>query len=103
MRAVASHVLRSRVHSSLGAEVLSIRYELAEEVRVRRGVWWKMKHTVPYSRVTSVDIIQVRFPGIWLATVDVYNGCYTGTRGSGWVPDKEGRVFHHVHPQCGGD
>ena len=37
----------------------SISYMLTnEEVIVERGVWWRMKHVVPYSRVMSIDVIQ---------------------------------------------
>jgi len=66
----------------------SIRYELAEEeVRVRRGVWWKMKHTVPYSRIMSVDVIQGPISRHFgLATVDVHTAGYTGTAGGSGGP-----------------
>lgn len=59
----------------------------AEEVRVERGVWWKFKHTVPYSRVMSVDTVQgpiSRHFGI--GTVDVYTAGYTGVAGGGGGP-----------------
>lgn len=53
-----------------------------DEVIVERGVWWKMKHTVPYARVMSVDVIQGpisrRFD---IGSVHVYTAGYTGTGG----------------------
>jgi len=63
----------------------SIKYILNEnEVRVERGVWWKMRHTVPYSRIMSIDAIQgplSRYFGI--GTVDIYTAGYTGAAGGG--------------------
>ena len=61
----------------------SISYMLSEEeVMVERGVWWKMKHVVPYSRVMSVDIIQgpiSRHFGV--GSVNVHTAGYTGPAG----------------------
>jgi uncharacterized membrane protein YdbT with pleckstrin-like domain len=37
----------------------SINYELTEaEITVQRGVWWKHTNTVPYNRVTNIDVVQ---------------------------------------------
>jgi membrane protein YdbS with pleckstrin-like domain len=61
----------------------SIKFILTEnEVRVERGVWWKMRYAVPYSRIMSVDTIQgpiSRHFGI--GTVDIYTAGYTGSAG----------------------
>lgn len=39
--------------------ILSISYLLTEnEVVVERGVWWKRKSTVPYNRITNIDVVQ---------------------------------------------
>ncbi len=38
---------------------LSTSYVFAErEIVVEKGVWWKHKSTVPYNRVTNIDIVQ---------------------------------------------
>ncbi|MCS7114448.1 MAG: PH domain-containing protein [Candidatus Bathyarchaeota archaeon] len=70
----------------------SIWYFLAnDEVLVERGVWWKMKHVVPYSRVMSVDIIQGllsrRFS---LGSVHVHTAGYTGPAGGTAGPGTRG-------------
>lgn len=61
----------------------SIKFILTEnEVRVERGVWWKTRHAIPYSRIMSVDTIQgpiSRHFGI--GTVDIYTAGYTGSAG----------------------
>jgi len=61
----------------------SITYRLTQdEVIVERGVWWKVRSTVPYSRVMSVETLQgpiSRMLGI--ATVDVYTAGFTGVSG----------------------
>lgn len=66
----------------------SIKYLLTEnEVRVERGVWWKMRHAVPFSRIMSVDTVQgplSRHFGI--GTVDIYTAGYTGRAGGGSGP-----------------
>lgn len=61
----------------------SIKYTLTEtEVRVERGVWWKMKHAVPYSRIMSVDTIQGPISRRFgIGTVDIYTAGYTGQAG----------------------
>jgi len=77
----------------------SIKYHLTrDEVVVEHGVWWRMKHTVPYARVMSVDIIQgplSRHLGI--ATVDIYTAGYTGVAGGTGGPGSrraEGSIMH---------
>lgn len=66
----------------------SIKYLLTkDEVRVERGVWWKMRHAVPFSRIMSVDTVQgplSRYYGI--GTVDIYTAGYTGRAGGGSGP-----------------
>jgi len=61
----------------------SVNYKLTgDEVVVEHGVWWRLKHTVPYARIMSVDVAQgpiSRMLGI--ATVDVYTAGYTGVAG----------------------
>lgn len=62
-----------------------------DEVVVNRGVWWKMKHVVPYSRVMSVDIIQgpiSRHFGI--GSVHVHTAGYTGPAGGTAGPGTRG-------------
>lgn len=67
----------------IGKYYSSITYTLTgDEVVVERGVWWKMKHVVPYARVMSVDVIQgpiSRHFGI--GAVHVYTAGYTGPAG----------------------
>jgi hypothetical protein len=70
----------------------SISYMLSEEeVMVERGVWWKMKHVVPYARVMSVDIIQGpisrRFS---VGSVHVHTAGYTGPAGGTAGPGTRG-------------
>ena len=66
----------------------SIKYIFSEnEVRVERGVWWKMRHAIPYSRIMNVDTIQgpiSRHFGI--GTVDIYTAGYTGQGGGSGGP-----------------
>ena len=61
----------------------SITYYLTgEEVVVERGVWWKVKSTVPYARVMSVDIVQGPISRrLGIATVDIHTAGYTGVVG----------------------
>lgn len=61
----------------------SITYLLTEdEVSVEMGVWWKMRHIVPYSRVMSVDVVQGPISRRFgVATVDIYTAGYTGMGG----------------------
>lgn len=70
----------------------SISYMLSEdEVMVERGVWWKMRHVVPYARIMSVDIIQgpvSRRFGI--GSVHVHTAGYTGSAGGTAGPGVRG-------------
>jgi len=77
----------------------SINYQLTrDEVVVEHGVWWKMKHTVPYARVMSVDIIQGPLSrSLGIATVDIYTAGYTGVAGGTGGPGKrraEASIMH---------
>jgi len=80
----------------------SVNYRLTdEEVIVERGVWWRMKHTVPYSRVMSVDTVQGPISRRFgLATVDVYTAGYTGVAGGSGGPGArraEASIIHVSH------
>jgi len=70
----------------------SITYTLTkDEVMVERGVWWRMKHVVPYARVMSLDIIQgpiSRHFGV--GSVLVYTAGYTGPAGGTAGPGRRG-------------
>jgi membrane protein YdbS with pleckstrin-like domain len=77
----------------------SINYQLTgDEVVVEHGVWWKMKHTVPYARVMSVDIIQGPLSRrLGIATVDIYTAGYTGVAGGTGGPGSrraEASIMH---------
>jgi membrane protein YdbS with pleckstrin-like domain len=77
----------------------SIHYSLTpDEVVVEHGIWWKMKHTVPYARVMSVDIIQGPVSGrLGIATVDIYTAGYTGVAGGTGGPGSrraEASIMH---------
>lgn len=70
----------------------SISYTLKEdEVVVERGVWWKMKHVVPYARVMSVDVIQGPISRRFgIGSVQVHTAGYTGMRGGTAGPGARG-------------
>ena len=70
----------------------SISYMLSEEeVMVERGVWWKMKHVVPYARVMSVDIIQGPISRHFsVGSVHVHTAGYTGPSGGTAGPGTRG-------------
>jgi membrane protein YdbS with pleckstrin-like domain len=77
----------------------TINYHLTrDEVVVEHGVWWKMKHTVPYARVMSVDVIQGPLSrSLGIATVDIYTAGYTGVAGGTGGPGKrraEASIMH---------
>ena len=61
----------------------SITYNLtSDEVVVERGVWWRVKSTVPYARVMSVEVVQGPISRrLGIATVDIYTAGYTGAAG----------------------
>lgn len=66
----------------------SIIYELTpDEVRVERGVFWKMRHAVPYARVMSIDTVQGPISRRFgIGTVDAYTAGYTGPAGGSSGP-----------------
>lgn len=70
----------------------SITYVLEkDEVVVERGVWWKMRHVVPYSRVMSVDIIQGPISRLFgVGSVHVHTAGYTGPAGGSAGPGTRG-------------
>lgn len=70
----------------------SISYVLEkDEVVVERGVWWKMKHVVPYSRVMSVDVIQGPISRAFgIGSVHVHTAGYTGPAGGTAGPGTRG-------------
>lgn len=70
----------------------SISFTLKEdEVMLERGVWWKMKHVVPYARVMSVDIVQGPLSRRFgVGSVQVHTAGYTGTRGGTAGPGARG-------------
>jgi len=61
----------------------SITFHLtSDEVVVERGVWWRVKSTVPYARVMSVEVVQGPISRrLGIATVDIYTAGYTGAAG----------------------
>ena len=69
-----------------------------DEVVVEHGVWWKMKHTVPYARIMSVDMVQGPISrSLGIATVDIYTAGYTGVAGGTTGPSKrraEASIMH---------
>jgi membrane protein YdbS with pleckstrin-like domain len=62
----------------------SINYELTEaEINVQRGVWWKHLNTVPYNRVTNIDVVQGPLSRrLGLAKIKIQTAGYSAT-GSG--------------------
>lgn len=70
----------------------SIWYTLtSDEVLVERGVWWKMKHTVPYARVMSIDVIQGPLSRKFgIGSVQIYTAGYTGPSGGTSGPGSRG-------------
>ncbi|MCX8205174.1 MAG: PH domain-containing protein [Candidatus Nezhaarchaeota archaeon] len=53
-----------------------------DEVVTEKGVWWRMRHVVPYSRVMSVDVIQGPISRRFgVGSVHVYTAGYTGPAG----------------------
>ena len=80
----------------------SITFELAEnEIRVEMGVWWKMRHAVPFSRVMSIDTIQGPLSrSLGIGTVDIYTAGYTGVAGGTGGPGTrraEASIIHVAH------
>jgi len=77
----------------------SITYTMTEsEVRVEKGVWWKMRHAIPYSRIMNVDVIQGPISRkLKVATVDVYTAGYTGQGGGSGGPKTRRSEAAFVH------
>ena len=78
----------------------SIKYLMNEsEVRVEIGVWWKMRHAIPYSRIMNVDTIQGPISRrLGIGTVDIYTAGYTGQGGGSGGPGirRSEAAFIHV-------
>ena len=69
-----------------------------DEVVVEHGVWWRMKHTVPYARIMSVDVVQGPLSrSLGIATVDVYTAGYTGVAGGTGGPGKRRAEASIIH------
>lgn len=66
----------------------SIEYVFAEsEVRSERGVWWKYRQAIPYSRIMNAETIQGPLSRRYrIGTVDIYTAGYTGQAGGGGGP-----------------
>lgn len=77
----------------------SITYYLTgEEVVVERGVWWRVKSTVPYARVMSVDVVQGPISRrLGLATVDIHTAGYTGAAGGTAGPTTRRAEASFIH------
>jgi membrane protein YdbS with pleckstrin-like domain len=92
-------VIASFVFYWIGRYYESIHYRLThDEVVVEHGVWWKMKHTVPYARVMSVDVIQGPLSRrLGIATVDIYTAGYTGVAGGTVGPGSRRAEASIVH------
>lgn len=78
----------------------SITYCLTEsEVRAEMGVWWKMRHAIPYSRIMNVDTIQGPISRkLNIGTVDIFTAGYTGQGGGSGGPNirRSEAAFIHV-------
>ncbi len=70
----------------------TISFELTgDEVVVERGVWWKMRHVVPYGRVMSIDLIQGPLSRRFgVGAVQVHTAGYTGPAGGTAGPGRRG-------------
>lgn len=77
----------------------SLTFELADnEVRVQGGVWWKMRHAVPFSRIMSLDTIQGPLSRrLGIGTVDIYTAGYTGVAGGTGGPGTRRAEASIVH------
>jgi membrane protein YdbS with pleckstrin-like domain len=77
----------------------SLTFELApNEVRVEGGVWWKMRHAVPFSRIMSLDTIQGPLSRrLGIGTVDIYTAGYTGVSGGTGGPGTRRAEASIVH------
>lgn len=61
----------------------SIKYIMTEsEVRAERGVWWKLRQAIPYSRIMNAETIQGPLSRRYkIGTVDIFTAGYTGQAG----------------------
>ena len=77
----------------------SITYHLtSDEVVVERGVWWRVKSTVPYARVMSVEVVQGPISRrLGIATVDIYTAGYTGVAGGAAGPKSRRAEASLIH------
>ncbi len=77
----------------------SIAYRLTQdEVVVDRGVWWKVRSTVPYSRVMAVETLQGPISRrLGIATLDVYTAGYTGVSGGSGGPRARRAEASFIH------
>ncbi len=77
----------------------SITYCMTEsEVRVERGVWWKERHAIPYSRIMNVDTIQGPISRkLKIGTVDIYTAGYTGQGGGSGGPKTRRSEAAFIH------
>lgn len=66
----------------------SIKYVFTEsEVRAERGVWWKIRQAIPYSRIMNAETIQGPISRHFkIGTVDIYTAGYTGQAGGSGGP-----------------
>jgi hypothetical protein len=67
----------------------SISYLFADsEIVVEKGVWWKHKNTIPYNRITNIDVVQGPISRRFgLGNVRVQTAGYSGTGGYGRVAE----------------
>jgi membrane protein YdbS with pleckstrin-like domain len=67
----------------------SVSYSFTEgEIAVEKGVWWRHKSTVPYNRVTNIDIVQGPISRRFgVAKVRVQTAGYSATGGGGAVAE----------------
>lgn len=69
-----------------------------DEVVVERGVWWRVKSTVPYARVMSVEVVQGPISRrLGIATVDIYTAGYTGVSGGTAGPKSRRAEASFIH------
>jgi membrane protein YdbS with pleckstrin-like domain len=67
----------------------SVSYAFTEgEISVEKGVWWRHNSTVPYNRVTNIDIVQGPISRRFcVAKVRVQTAGYSATGGGGAVAE----------------
>jgi len=77
----------------------SIKYVLTEnEVRVERGVWWKFRHAIPYSRIMNTETIQGPLSRRYkIGTVDIFTAGYTGQAGGSAGPGTKRSEAAFIH------